>query len=142
MDTIISFVRSSITIGGARPLACHGHFGHLYFLQSLLIWFCNSHYWIANQGCGSDREVAFCTEVDVDKINTVTLMAISILAAISGIFISLMINAWLTNCRCGMGIHSDYCLWIGGVSLFGYHGTMIRFVLWSSSWLRSYRMGL
>lgn len=73
---------------------------------------------------GSDREVAICTEVDADKINIVTLITVSILAAISGIFISFVINAGSPTVGAGWEFTAITACAIGGVSLFGYHGTM------------------
>lgn len=73
---------------------------------------------------GSDREVAICTEVDADKINIITLVTVSILAAISGIFISFVINAGSPTVGAGWEFTAITACAIGGVSLFGYHGTM------------------
>jgi ribose transport system permease protein len=73
---------------------------------------------------GSDREVALCTEVDADKINTITLITISVLAAISGIFISFVINAGSPTVGVGWEFMAITACAIGGVSLFGYHGTI------------------
>jgi ribose transport system permease protein len=73
---------------------------------------------------GSDREVAICTEVDVDKINTITLITISMLAAFAGIFISLVINAGSPTVGVGWEFMAITACAIGGVSLFGYHGTI------------------
>ena len=73
---------------------------------------------------GSDREVALCTEVDADRINVIGLIVISVLAAVSGIFISFMINAGSPTVGVGWEFMAITACAIGGVSLFGYHGTI------------------
>jgi ribose transport system permease protein len=73
---------------------------------------------------GSDREVAKCTEVDVNRINTIALVMISVLAAISGIFISFVINAGSPTVGVGWEFTAITACAIGGVSLFGYHGSI------------------
>ena len=73
---------------------------------------------------GSDREVAKCTEVDVDNINMKTLVIISVLAAVSGILISFIINAGSPTVGMGWEFTAITACAIGGVSLFGYHGTI------------------
>ena len=114
-----------LAIGGARPLGISWAFwafvvcaiiAHLILQYSLL--------GLLIRAVGSDREVAICTEVDVDKINTITLMTISLLAAIAGIFISVMINAGSPTVGVGWEFTAITACAIGGVSLFGYHGTI------------------
>lgn len=73
---------------------------------------------------GSDREVAKCTEVNVDQINTIGLVTISILAAIAGVFISFMTNAGSPTVGIGWEFTAITACAIGGVSLFGYHGSI------------------
>jgi len=73
---------------------------------------------------GSDREVAECTEVDVDYINTLGLVGISMLAAIAGVFISFMTNAGSPTVGVGWEFTAITACAIGGVSLFGYHGSI------------------
>jgi ribose/xylose/arabinose/galactoside ABC-type transport system permease subunit len=62
--------------------------------------------------------------VNVDQINTFTLIAISILAAVSGIFISFVINAGSPTIGAGWEFTAITACAIGGVSLFGYHGSI------------------
>lgn len=73
---------------------------------------------------GSDRETARCTEVNVNQVNTITLLAISILAGIAGIFISFMMNAGAPTTGSGWEFTAITACAIGGVSLFGYEGNM------------------
>jgi ribose transport system permease protein len=73
---------------------------------------------------GSDREVARCTEVDVERINTIGLVGISMLAAAAGVFISFMTNAGSPSVGMGWEFTAITACAIGGVSLFGYHGSI------------------
>jgi ribose transport system permease protein len=73
---------------------------------------------------GSDREVAKCTEVDVERINTLGLVGISILASVAGVFISFMTNAGAPTIGFGWEFTAITACAIGGVSLFGYHGSI------------------
>ena len=79
---------------------------------------------LLTRATGSDREVAICTEVDVDKVNAINLIAISLLAGIAGIFISFMLNAGAPTVGTGWEFTAITACAIGGVSLFGYHGNM------------------
>jgi ribose transport system permease protein len=73
---------------------------------------------------GSDREVAYCTEVDVDKINTMALVITGFLGAIAGVFISFMTNSGTPSIGQGWEFIAITACAIGGVSLFGYHGSI------------------
>jgi ribose transport system permease protein len=73
---------------------------------------------------GSDREVAKCTEVNVNQVNTIALVGISVLAALAGVFISFMTNAGSPTVGAGWEFTAITACAIGGVSLFGYHGSI------------------
>jgi len=73
---------------------------------------------------GSDREVAKCTEVNVNQVNIVGLVTISILAVLAGIAISCMTNAGSPTVGSGWEFTAITACVIGGVSLFGYDGNM------------------
>ncbi len=74
---------------------------------------------------GSDREVARCTEVNVNQVNTFSLTIISVLAAAAGILIACMSNAGSPTVGSGWEFTAIVACAIGGVSLFGYQGDMI-----------------
>jgi len=84
----------------------------------------NSLFGLLIRATGSDREVARCTEVDVDLVNTVTLITVSLLAAVAGIFISFMMSAGSPSTGTGWEFTAITACAIGGVSLYGYHGNM------------------
>jgi ribose transport system permease protein len=73
---------------------------------------------------GSDREVAYCTEVNVKQVNTFSLTVISILAAGAGVLLACMSNAGSPTGGSGWEFTAITACAIGGVSLFGYHGDM------------------
>jgi len=114
-----------LSIGQARPFGISWAFW-AFVLFSIIAYFVLEYTLLGLliRAVGSDREVAFCTEVDVDKINTITLVIISVLAAISGIFISFVINAGSPTVGVGWEFTAITACAIGGVSLFGYHGTI------------------
>jgi ribose transport system permease protein len=112
-------------IGQARPISVSWAF------ISFLIFAIMAHFMLKFslfgfliRAVGSDREVAICTEVDADKINTMTLVITGLLAAIAGIFISFVINAGSPTVGVGWEFTAITACAIGGVSLFGYHGTI------------------
>lgn len=75
---------------------------------------------------GSDRESAWCNEVNVDKITIETFMILGFLAALSGILLSFRINAGHPTIGLGWELNAIAACTIGGVSLFGYDGSMIN----------------
>ena len=115
----------ALTIGQAKPL------GTAWVFVAFLIIIVIAHiimeyslFGLLTRATGSDREVATCTEVDVDKVNTINIVAISLLAGIAGIFISFMMNAGSPTTGVGWEFTAITACAIGGVSLFGYHGNM------------------
>jgi ribose/xylose/arabinose/galactoside ABC-type transport system permease subunit len=60
----------------------------------------------------------------VNQINTLGLVIISVLAASSGIFISFMTNGGSPSVGSGWEFIAITACAIGGVSLFGYHGSI------------------
>lgn len=74
---------------------------------------------------GSDREVAKCTEVDPDKVNMQTFVLLGVLSAITGILITLRVNGGSVSAGLGMEFRAIVACAIGGVSLFGYSGSVV-----------------
>ena len=114
-----------LKLGSARPLGVSWAF--IFFVIFALIAHLilqHSLFGLLIRATGSDRETARNTEVDVDDVNLKTLVAISVLAAIAGIFISFVINAGSPTVGAGWEFTAITACAIGGVSLFGYHGTI------------------
>jgi len=115
----------ALILGYAKPLGVSWAF--VAFLIIIIIAHLVMEYslfGLLTRATGSDREVAICTEVDVDKVNAINLVAISLFAGIAGIFISLMLNAGAPTVGTGWEFTAITACAIGGVSLFGYHGNM------------------
>lgn len=73
---------------------------------------------------GSDYEVAKVTEVRYRLIHTSLLIGVGVLAAISGIFLSFVLNAGAPNVGEGWEFAAITACAIGGISLFGYEGSI------------------
>lgn len=74
---------------------------------------------------GSDKEVATCTEVDVKRITLSVSILAGVLATISGIFLAGKLVAAQPYAGVGWELMAITACAIGGVSLFGYDGSMI-----------------
>jgi ribose transport system permease protein len=74
---------------------------------------------------GSDREVAKCTEVDPDRVNVQTFVLLGVLSAVTGILITLRVNGGNVSAGLGMEFRAIVACAIGGVSLFGYTGSIV-----------------
>ena len=114
-----------LAIGSARPFGVSWAFvvfvvigivAEIILQFSLLGWLFRA--------VGSDREIARCTEVNVNQINTIGLISISVLAAISGILISCMMNSGSPTVGSGWEFTAITACAIGGISLFGFHGSI------------------
>ena len=115
-----------LSIGEAQPLGVSWAFWLFVgfaILAELILRF--SLFGLLLRAVGSDREVAKCTEVNVNQVNTVGLIAISLLAVIAGIAISCMTNAGSPTVGSGWEFTAITACVIGGVSLFGYNGDML-----------------
>jgi ribose transport system permease protein len=109
-----------LQLGQARPFGVSWAF--IAFIACAIIAWAILEYSLLGllvRATGSDREVAKCTEVDVNRINTIALVMISVLAAISGIFISFVINAGSPTVGVGWEFTAITACAIGGVSIFG-----------------------
>ena len=123
--SIYPLSEQALTLGYAKPLGVSWAFvAFLIIITIAHIVMEYSLFGLLTRATGSDREVAICTEVDVDKVNAINLVAISLLAGISGIFISFMMNAGSPTTGVGWEFTAITACAIGGVSLFGYHGNM------------------
>jgi len=124
--TVYPLPEGILSIGEAQPLGISWAFWifiALIIIAELMLRF--SLLGLLLRAVGSDREVAKCTEVNVNQVNTFSLVIISILAAIAGALISVMSNAGSPTVGSGWEFSAITACAIGGVSLFGYHGNML-----------------
>ena len=113
------------TIGYAKPFGVSWAF--VAFIVIIIIaHFILEHtlFGLKTRATGSDREVAICTEVDVDRVNAINIIGISLLAGVSGLFITFLMNGGSPTAGAGWEFTAITACAIGGVSLFGYHGNM------------------
>jgi len=78
---------------------------------------------------GSDREVAQCTEVNVDRIQAQLHVLTSVLASVAGLFYMCRIGGGQPTVGQGVELTVIASCVVGGVSLFGYEGNMIAVFL-------------
>lgn len=73
---------------------------------------------------GSDRESAKCTDVNVNRVNTITLLMVGGLAGLAGILLTILLNAGTPTLGSGWELNILTACIIGGVSFSGYEGSM------------------
>jgi ribose transport system permease protein len=114
-------------IGDAQPLGISWAF--FFMVISLIIGeiiLRNTVWGLSVKATGSDRESAWCCEVNVDKITIQTFIVLGIMAAIAGMFLAFRINSGLASIGTGWELNAIAACTIGGVSLWGYEGSMIN----------------
>ena len=112
-------------IGQAKPLGISWAFIIFIVLLVIVQWLLSRTVWgLSVKATGSDREVAFCNEVDVDKIQTHLHIIVSILAALAGLLVLCKMGGGDSSIGDGMQLVVIAGCVIGGVSLFGYEGSM------------------
>lgn len=85
----------------------------------------NSLWGLKVRATGSDREVAICTEVDVDNVSlSVSIMA-GVLTSISGMLLAWKLISAQPAAGTGWELSAITACAIGGVSLFGYEGSFV-----------------
>ena len=114
-----------LTIGYLKPLGVSVAFvvflivltlGHVILTYTL--------FGLKTRATGSDREIAICTEVEVDRVNMINLLIASGLAGVAGVLIACLMNAGSPTVGSGWEFAAITACAIGGVSLFGYYGNM------------------
>jgi ribose transport system permease protein len=124
--TIYPLPKEIEVIGAATPFGLS-----VAFLIFLLVAFIGelvlrSTVWgLCVQATGSDREVAFNLEVNVDKINISTYVLCGTLSAISGLMLMARLITGQPNIGLGWELNAITAAAIGGVSLFGYEGSIL-----------------
>lgn len=111
--------------GALRPLGLSWAFIAFVALLITFQWLLDKTVWgLTVRATGSDREVAFCTEVNVDRVQTQLHVISSILAGIAGLFLLCRIGGGQPSLGEGIELTVIAGCAIGGVSLFGYEGSM------------------
>lgn len=124
--TIYPLTESATRIGGAMPLGLSWAFIIMAILMILFEILMRSTVWgLCVRAVGSDEETAFNTEVNVKQIKISVLLITGVLSASAGILASMMLSAGVPTLGTGWELVAITACAIGGVSLFGYTGTML-----------------
>lgn len=116
--------------GEARPLGVSWAFVVFMALIAIGHYALDHTVWgLCVRATGSDREVARCTEVNVDRIQTQLHIVTSILASVAGLFYMCKIGGGQPTIGTGVELTVIASCVVGGVSLFGYEGSMIAVFL-------------
>jgi ribose transport system permease protein len=111
--------------GAAQPLGVSWSFLFLVLLLFIFQFLLERSVWgLSVRATGSDREIAFCTEVNVDRVQTQLHVLSGTLAAVAGLFIMAKIGGGEPTIGQGIELTVIASCAIGGVSLFGYAGSM------------------
>jgi ribose transport system permease protein len=124
--TIYPLPTSVEMFGTGTPFGLSWHF--LIFVTLVLLgqFLLSETVWgLTVKATGSDRETAFNTEVNVDRVNTQTFILCGVLAALSGLLLMSRIITGQANIGLGWELNAITAAAIGGVSLFGYEGSII-----------------
>jgi len=78
---------------------------------------------------GSDYEIAKLTEVRYVLVHVVLLMLVGVLASVSGVLLSFVLNGGTPNVGIGWEFTAITACAIGGVSLMGYEGSIEGIIL-------------
>ena len=111
--------------GAAKPLGISWSF--IFFIVLLIIfqYLLSRTVWgLCVKATGSDREVAYNTTVEVDKIQKQLHVLSGTLAAVAGLFIMCKIGGGQPTIGQGVELTVIAGCTIGGVSLFGFQGSM------------------
>jgi ribose transport system permease protein len=112
-------------VGTASPLGISWAFIVMVSVMVLFaVLLCRTVWGLQVRAIGSDEESARCTEVDVNQIRLSVFIIAGGLAALAGVMLSLIINSGNATVGTGWELIAVAACAIGGVSLFGYDGSM------------------
>jgi len=132
---LVSFVTGGLTIyplpdgyaefGNAQPLGVSWIF--FIFLALVIIFEISLHsvWGLKLRAIGSDRETAYNTEVETDTITYHSFLIVGALAALAGVLGTIRMNGAQPLLGQGWEFWSLAACAIGGVSIYGYEGSMI-----------------
>lgn len=123
--TIYPLPENFLSIGNAEPLNVSWAFVifiALVVIGELVLRF--SVWGLTIKATGSDRQIAKMTEVNVSAITNQMFMICGGLAALSGILLTSRVQAGQPTMGTGWELNAIAAVAIGGVSLFGFSGSM------------------
>ena len=132
---LVSFVTGGLTIyplpdgwsefGNAQPLGISWIFFIFLLLVIIFEIALHSVWGLKLRATGSDRKTAFDTEVETDKITYHSFLIVGALAALAGILGTIRMNGAQPLLGQGWEFWSLAACAIGGVSIYGYEGSLI-----------------
>jgi ribose transport system permease protein len=114
-----------VTFGAAQPLGLSWPF--LILVVTIVVVelvLANTRWGLEVRCTGSDRGIARVTEVRVDFVNISTFAILGFLSAVAGLLVMARVAAGNPTIGVGMEFQAIVACAIGGVSLFGYSGTV------------------
>lgn len=113
-------------IGTWQPLGISWAFWIMVGLMGVVALFLSRTVWgLTVRAVGSDEESARCTEVNVETVRLSVFVVTGGLSALAGVLLSLIINSGNATVGTGWELVAVAACAIGGVSLFGYQGSMV-----------------
>jgi ribose transport system permease protein len=125
-STVYPLPAALSAFGSATPLGLTWPL--IFFVVSVCVgeYFLRFTVWgLTVKATGSDREVASWTEVNVNRVNTVCFIILGFLTAVSGILITLRVGGGSPTAGLGSEFRAIVGCALGGVSLFGYEGSIV-----------------
>lgn len=117
-------------IGNLAPLGISIAFVVMLVAGVIASYFLHFTVWgLTVRATGSDREVAKCTEVNPDAVNYVCFIVLGMLSALTSVLITLLVNGGSPYVGVGTEFKAILSCAIGGVSLFGYEGSVVGALL-------------
>jgi ribose transport system permease protein len=111
--------------GNAQPIGLSWVF-IIFFGLAILAQVALSSLWgLQLRAVGSDREIAVCTEVDATKITYQSFIVIGLLAGLAGALGSMRFNGAQPLLGQGWEFQALAACAIGGVSIYGYDGSLV-----------------
>ena len=111
--------------GVATPLGVSWAFWFLVVVLVVIALLLHSTVWgLSARATGSDFETAKCTEVDVYKVQLSAFLLSGALSACSGVLATMALGCGVYTMGTGWELIAIAACAIGGVSLFGYEGSM------------------
>jgi ribose transport system permease protein len=113
-------------LGAAQPLGLSWAFLVLVGVLVMLAGMLGRTVWgLCIRAVGSDKDSAECTEVPVKRIQASALILTGGLSALAGVMVTGVLGAGQASVGTGWELGAIAACAIGGVSLFGYEGSML-----------------
>jgi len=124
--TIFPLPQAVADFGAARPLGISWSFVILVVILLIAAWAVGCTVWgLCLRATGSDIESARDTEVNVISVQVSALVIAAVLASISGILVTAVLDSGVPSTGTGWELAAIAACVIGGISMSGYEGSFI-----------------